>query len=182
MAIEVLKSAHKIRHAFYHDLESLVYVLCWICTTQGGPSNTLRCFDYSKSEIRNWNGEGEDTMRTVGNSKFSVMTDEDEFKDRVASKFDPYFTPIIPCILRLRELLFSGVGTNVDLVQTLMRKNPEDKSIKLLLPFRIRIPIPFASRSSRSSSRASTPFLTSTGRFRGWVSLLLNVQTLTSDP
>jgi len=73
-------------------------------------------------------------MRTVGNSKYSVMTNEDEFKDRVTSKFDVYFTPIILCILHLRELVFSGMSTSIELAKTLLRNNPGDKSVMLLLP------------------------------------------------
>lgn len=37
MAIELLMSQNKLRHAAHHDLESLFFVLIYICTNLSGP-------------------------------------------------------------------------------------------------------------------------------------------------
>ncbi len=145
MAMDLLTASDgdTMSHGFYHDLESLFYVLCWICTTQGGPSNAVRWFDYAGSEICRWNGgEGDnpDSMRFVGETKYAVMTKEDSFKAKLTNTFDAYFKPIVPCILSLRRLLFSGMSSNVELVQALLDNNPSDKSLELLLPLRLQDP------------------------------------------
>ncbi len=46
-------------HSYYHDLESLFYVLIWVCTMYSGPRGALRdkTFDYKKSVLSVWNGE-----------------------------------------------------------------------------------------------------------------------------
>lgn len=144
MAIEVLKGF--AAHAYYHDLESLFYVLCWICTTQGGPSNTKRCFDYASSQLRRWNGEDHDSnasMESVGDAKLGAVLSELAFEEAVSSKFDDYFTPIIPCVLELRELLFSAIAAgprDVKEFQKLIRADPQNEYYETRLPLRLRDP------------------------------------------
>lgn len=153
MAIEVLEPEENFVHAYHHDLESLFYVLCWICSIQGGPANTRRVFDYMESEIRRWTtfDDSKTNMRTVRDSKKAIMPYKKEFEMKITKKFDGYFTPIIPCIENLRNLLFSGIQTDDEkilvkqrMLTSALNAIPRDEaSIRFLmeeLPVRARDP------------------------------------------
>lgn len=111
MAIEVLEPEENFVHAYYHDLESLFYVLCWICSVQGGPANTRRNFDYMESEIRRWTAfdDSETSLCSAMYAKMAIMPSKKRFEREVSKRFDDYFKPIIPCIEKLRNLLFSCI-------------------------------------------------------------------------
>ncbi len=60
MAIEILEGEGKTTvHSYYHDLESLFYILIWVCTMYSGPNGAVRdkTFNYKESVLSVWNGE-----------------------------------------------------------------------------------------------------------------------------
>ncbi|KAH8118512.1 hypothetical protein DFH11DRAFT_1797273 [Phellopilus nigrolimitatus] len=90
------------RHAYYHDLESLFYVLCWICTAQAGPHDTERA-DFDKTRMaRQWDEIEERTLEY----KKRTMESSIDFGFSVMSQFSAYFDPIRSCVRELRNVLF----------------------------------------------------------------------------
>jgi Fungal protein kinase len=112
MAIEVLKEqAHKPEH----DLESLFYVLVWICSLWSSPGvpkqlNLLQ----DQLPILNW----ADTMRSFSNIvdfKHGHVSLASLFKERILDKFSQYFEPLKNCAEELRKLFFPpDYGPNRD--------------------------------------------------------------------
>ncbi|KAH8113163.1 hypothetical protein DFH11DRAFT_1603346 [Phellopilus nigrolimitatus] len=93
-------------HDYYHDLESLFYVLCWICTAKTGPHNARRAGFCETGIGSNWHQRG------VGHSlayKRATMEDSIVFGSTVLSQFSSYFDPIRSCIKALHNDLFVKV-------------------------------------------------------------------------
>ncbi|EJD02662.1 uncharacterized protein FOMMEDRAFT_155991 [Fomitiporia mediterranea MF3/22] len=118
MAIEMLaeETANHVPHAYYHDLESIFYSLCWLCTSQEGPNNTerdRRSFDFNKSEVAKWTGIGMEnpSLDDIRRCKAATIRDETEFIEKVLNQFAPYFDPIKPCVLTLRDVMINE-GSN----------------------------------------------------------------------
>ncbi len=58
MAIDALLHAGtKFSHDYHHDLESLFYVICWICTMYSGPNGKMRKESEYKSSHRAFFGK-----------------------------------------------------------------------------------------------------------------------------
>lgn len=115
MAIELIGGPIKSdTHFIYHDLESLIYVIIWVCTVQSGPNGAKRSFKYEETELFVWNGgDGvKKTMRNIWDAKSNIMTNKDHFEKLILAKFDRYFEPMKDCVAQLRSILFSsGAGT-----------------------------------------------------------------------
>lgn len=108
MAIDVLNaSKQKHKHAYYHDLESLFYVLCWVCTVSAGPGVDRPSKEFPNSVVRHWNDQepSEIGMAMVAASK-EVNTKNDEAFGQILKDFHEYFKPIFGCISELRKCLF----------------------------------------------------------------------------
>ncbi|KAH8112595.1 hypothetical protein DFH11DRAFT_1511603 [Phellopilus nigrolimitatus] len=156
MALEMMvkEEENKIKHAYYHDLESILYVLCWICTAQEGPNNLRRSRDFifKESAIAQWAGYGKNdpTMQDIRNAKQSMVAKAENFDKYIVSQFAPYFQPLHKCIKDMRTLLvFTG------------SKDPKEveanrKIIKLCLKHDIEVSlsvlstIPLANRDSKA--------------------------------
>ncbi len=95
-------------HRLHHDLESLLYVIIWVCTIQSGPAGAKRQFEYAKTELYGWNaGDGvQITMRNIWDAKSNVMTNRQFFERLVLSNFDDYFAPMASFVEQLREIIF----------------------------------------------------------------------------
>ena len=111
MAIELLDTSVKVIHKYYHDLESVFYVLCYICCTSAGPHGARRKdFKVSKSPLQHWfpPKAGDRGMQGTSYNKFGMVKGEDEFRDNILRSLAPYFNQeaIHICLDRLRELLF----------------------------------------------------------------------------
>ncbi|KLO20510.1 hypothetical protein SCHPADRAFT_991860 [Schizopora paradoxa] len=118
MAIDRLKEEPSLPHSYFHDLESLFYVLCWVSTLYSGPNNKERAFDravlpYRKTEVARWNGEnsGEHTMSSISGAKTQWVASYEGF-EQMMKQFSTYFEPIFGCLENLQELLFTGVVTS----------------------------------------------------------------------
>lgn len=136
MAIEMLveQTDNKVPHAYYHDLESVFYSLCWVCTSQEGPNGASRCgcFDFSKAEVSKWNGVGMDnpTLEDIQDRKASTALNKTKFAIRVLADFAPYFAPIKPCITALRKIMVNE-NSNVDQLAEEDREEIEEAMAKL---------------------------------------------------
>ncbi|THH04002.1 hypothetical protein EW145_g5837 [Phellinidium pouzarii] len=121
MALQMMVSENynNVPHAYYHDLESVLYVLCWLCTAQEGPNSTPRSrdFRFEESEIARWAGIGIDDPNLDGirRAKTTIMKDDIEFGAVILDNFAPYFQPLRECVESMRELLvFSGLHKHVE--------------------------------------------------------------------
>jgi len=143
MAIGRLKEKPDFPHKYFHDLESMFYVLCWICTLYDGPRFKKRQFSastllYVKTAVAEWNGDvqGISNLRAIRTMKESSVS-EGHF-DETLGRFATYFTNIKECMWRLRDLFFNPtIGrpaqriafekTSVDLDKRFKEATPEDQ-------------------------------------------------------
>ncbi|KAF7857261.1 hypothetical protein EAF04_009502 [Stromatinia cepivora] len=95
MAIGVLLGE---QHSFMHDLESIFWVLFWICIHYTGP-NKARVI----KEFDDWNYAD---MKVLGTWKFGIVGDESIFMDKITDNFTSYYKPLIPWVNRLRKVVF----------------------------------------------------------------------------
>ncbi|KAK7042435.1 hypothetical protein R3P38DRAFT_2890462 [Favolaschia claudopus] len=106
MAMEVLMLGKDLpKHEPRHDLESLFYVLFWICIHYAGPGGVERQnFDIHESILRTWvNGDSYDA---IGQSKGFALTGNPRFwTGRVLPCLAPYFEPLKPCLTEWRQLI-----------------------------------------------------------------------------
>ncbi|KAH8109317.1 hypothetical protein DFH11DRAFT_1515778 [Phellopilus nigrolimitatus] len=144
MAIEVMQSNDDgdpmFPHAYYHDLESLFYILCWICTILEGPYNKERktdAFDFGMSEITKWAGLDIPNAKLdhIWRGKQGIMNHVTSFKRLVSDQVAPYFSDLKDCLLRLRATLFPNQEEDIETledaiksVEEEMKKAPEDRS------------------------------------------------------
>lgn len=132
MALEILDDVYYVRHALCHDLESIFYVLVWLCHTQSGPNGAIRSFNYTGSEIYRWNAcEGDrSSPRSISETKAYVLKDNDgrKFQARILDPIDPYFDPIKPTIRELRVILFApNVGEVYKSAYHALPNKPSDR-------------------------------------------------------
>ncbi|EEH16177.2 hypothetical protein PABG_06264 [Paracoccidioides brasiliensis Pb03] len=99
MAIGVLYGE---KHCSLHDLESFFWVLFWICIHYDG-----RGKGSSVEEFEKWN-----CMNTgeLARAKKGVISDEGDFLRLAEDYFTPYYQSLIPCVNRLRRLVFPDGG------------------------------------------------------------------------
>ncbi|KAH8112618.1 hypothetical protein DFH11DRAFT_464520 [Phellopilus nigrolimitatus] len=160
MALEMMvaEEENKIKHAYYHDLESILYVLCWICTAQEGPNNLRRSHDFifKESAIARWAGYGKNdpTMEDIREAKQSMVKDPEDFDKYIVGQFAPYFEPLHKCIRDMRTLLGSKGSLDPKEVEV------NRKLIKLCLQQDIEVSlsvlstIPVALRDSKAVFRS----------------------------
>jgi len=103
MAIEALCSAEKhFNHLPCHDLESMLYVIIYICTFTNGP-NSLRPFSQLPEDlaIRSWFKDV--NIASIGTTKVGHM----ECAAReILSGFTDYWTDFAPFVLELIKACF----------------------------------------------------------------------------
>ena len=100
MAIELLMKRSKIQHAAHHDLESLFFVLIYICTNLSGPG-TIRTREelqvHSSIPLSAW-FKASSSLHQVGIAKAGALCDIDM---NILEPFAPYFENLKPCIVKL---------------------------------------------------------------------------------
>jgi len=108
IATELLKY-NSIPHRVAHDLESLLYVLLFLCTHLDGPGNSIRDPplygpDRAKhpSSIKHWFDV--EKLDTLAVAKLGHMTTF--LEDDILSNISPYFAPLKPHITRMCTMLF----------------------------------------------------------------------------
>lgn len=114
MASEMLdeQTVNETHHAYYHDLESVFYTLCWFCISQEGPYNTPRhgC-KLSESICANlkWNHVSlkNSPLDTMQVNKFKPFRNNFEFRTQVLPHFAPYFQPLKSTLCDLRKIMLT---------------------------------------------------------------------------
>lgn len=99
MAIGVLYGE---KHSFMHDLESFFWVLFWICIHYNGPGG-----EKIVTEFERWNYENTTELAKL---KFGTIGDEGDFLKTADEKFTSSYHTLIPCVNRLRKVVFPGGG------------------------------------------------------------------------
>ena len=104
MAIEILHDGSKTKNRPTHDLESLFYVLLWICSNYSGPNNSIRNDPkYKDMPILSW----VDNIRSldqISDTKAGHISNEEHFTNRILDYYPPYFEDLKPCSSELRGL------------------------------------------------------------------------------
>lgn len=127
MAIDSLKETPDFQHSYFHNLESIFYVMCWIFTLYSGPCSTTRRFSLSKLSYREtavskWNGDvsgGADLGVLLALKRDSI---NDEAIMDTFDQFDDYFDDVKGCLLRFHSLLFKPTGRKIPHMQLLFAK------------------------------------------------------------
>lgn len=108
MAIAVLESIDKvqIQQKPVHDLESIFYVLLYLCLKFKGPGNLKRLPEDIPKDISmpidSW-FKHQHRFRELGERKRGQL---DSFHDRFADRFSPYFQDLRQCMIDLFDVLF----------------------------------------------------------------------------
>ncbi len=110
MAIDALLHAGtKFSHDYHHDLESLFYVICWICTMYSGPNGKMRKeSEYKSSNVASWNVRdfSDESLKVAARAKRGFTKIMEDFRTEITDDFHPYFTPIFECMCEIRFCLF----------------------------------------------------------------------------
>ena len=95
MAIGALKG---LGHTFMYDLESIFWILFWICIHFDGPEK-----DIGATTFDAWNYEPDDKLVSL---KLGTVADEDTFLETGEKYFTPYYMSLLPLVNRLRKTIF----------------------------------------------------------------------------
>jgi hypothetical protein len=101
MALEIMLSGgKKFCHGIHHDLESIFYVLIWVCSHMEGPE--IECSDPHSLPIREWLNMNV-SLRKLGLIKLSHLAD---FEDSILKYFTPYWNDFKPYAKQLLSAFF----------------------------------------------------------------------------
>ena len=127
MAIELLSATDTIDHKYYHDLESLFYVLCYICCVCSGPNGRARAnFDIDQSALKVWFGAGAKNTETVGKLKECIVLLKFE---EVLETFDVYFAPLKNYVRMLHRIATPPLADVLEEAR-MSGKKPEELELK----------------------------------------------------
>ena len=126
MAIELLVSQDAIYHRAHHDLESVFFILIYLCTNLSGPG-TVRPLselqDIPSLTIASWFNPAASLQR-LGADKISSMI---LFEQRILSYFSPYFEDLKPCVVKFFKAIYPDLSLLVS-----PRNASHDDIIKIL--------------------------------------------------
>ncbi|KAI2470765.1 hypothetical protein F4781DRAFT_430153 [Annulohypoxylon bovei var. microspora] len=122
-------------NSFMHDLESFFWVLFWICIyCENFTLKNIIVLRFEKWWYKDW--------QELAHEKQSIVRSEEDFIETAEENFTPYHKPLIPCLNKLREVVFPGgcarQGRDMSLYDSMMavldegQKHPqvqEDDSI-----------------------------------------------------
>ena len=98
MALEImLSNGKKFCHDIRHDLESIFYVLIWVCSHMEGPE--IERSDPHSLPVREWCTMN-DNLRRLGLIKLSHIAD---FEDSILKHFTPYWKDFKPYARKLMD-------------------------------------------------------------------------------
>jgi Fungal protein kinase len=104
MSVELLTNQGKIRHDYYHDLESLFFVLVYLCTNLSGPG-TIRSQEelkvFSSIPLSSWFKIS--SLHQIGINKAGALCN---FRMNVLNFFAPYFEDLKPCMIQLFNAMY----------------------------------------------------------------------------
>lgn len=122
MAYEILLYGDKRPHRATHDLESLFYVLIWVCTMYEGPNNQERSFKKNLlPPLSSWGEPQFGGAPGNGDIKFGQCGQFEFFEQRILKFFAPYFHDLKQCCIDLRDLFFGEMKNRQDVRHDAMR-------------------------------------------------------------
>lgn len=86
-------------HSFMHDLESIFWVLLWVCVHWDGPDRARR----KVKGFDDWNCKPTTELAKL---KIGMMSEGDKFQEEMKQNFSPYCKSLIPCMQELRKAVF----------------------------------------------------------------------------
>ena len=105
MAVELLLKGNKVTHCHSHDLESLFYVLIFICTNLTGPNTPCsldELLNFLSLPMAAW-FIPDTSFNGLATSKLGIVH---AFESHVIDHFSPYFTNIRQCVMELFQALY----------------------------------------------------------------------------
>lgn len=100
MAIGVLLGQD---HSFMDDLESFFWVLFWLCIHYYRPNMSKKMV----KKFERWNVEDPEDLAQL---KLGTVSDRSHFKNIVSKYFTPYYRPLVPWVIKLRDVVFPNNG------------------------------------------------------------------------
>lgn len=140
MSIDRMEKKPKFPHSYFHDLESLFYVMCWTCTLYSGPRSMKREFSspelsYLDTAIAKWNGDA------GNNSSFDQLVTAKVYSaggsrlDTTIGEFAPYFDNIKRFAIDVGDLIFIHLNLTTRKLEELEdKKKGLDKLFKAASP------------------------------------------------
>ena len=116
MAFELLNTDLDVPHGYYHDLESVFYVLCYVCCTSAGPNGfTREDFDLARSDLQYWFPQMGRAIVFRAFVKEKMVGDEVQFETGILGPFGQYFdiAALKEHMQELRHLLFPPKMTDI---------------------------------------------------------------------
>jgi hypothetical protein len=86
------------RHSFMHDLESIFWVLFWLCIHSIGPGGKSR-----KTDLESWNYE---PTEKLAREKAGLVTQEVDFMKTMTRDVTEYCQPLGPWLTKLHDVVF----------------------------------------------------------------------------
>jgi hypothetical protein len=166
MSIEVLYSADssQIKQKAAHDLESIFYVLLYICSKLNGPDGPMRMLGEPEKiglPIDQWFCLYP-TFRDLGEKKFAQLM---EIQSQFIDKFTHYFHDLRSCMMKLFDTLFPTVSVGFDSELRHLKTccGTHDAMIRILQDTYDQLPdevIPKSRRSKRKADQLLTEEVT----------------------
>ncbi|KAI1295952.1 hypothetical protein F5Y03DRAFT_399118 [Xylaria venustula] len=89
-------------HFFMDDLESFFWVLFWLCIHYNSPNERR-----SVKRFEKWNTEDAEELARL---KLGTISKRRYFTNTVSAHFTPYYRPLIPWVVKLRDVVFPNNG------------------------------------------------------------------------
>jgi hypothetical protein len=120
MAREILRDGSAASNRPTHNLESLFFVLLWICSNYSGPSNAVRGDEKRKDiPIMMW-ADTQSTLEMIGDLKSGHICNEENFNKRILDYYAPYFEDLKECSNELRRLFTPASDIYIDVTHDAM--------------------------------------------------------------
>ena len=105
MAIDLLQEytspSSNFTHNFTHDLESVIYVLVWVCVLYQGPNEIRNDRSIEQTCLKQWaSAKTTNDIQALCDQKLGQLASRS-----VLSDFTPYFAPLKPTVTRLYKLI-----------------------------------------------------------------------------
>jgi serine/threonine protein kinase len=130
MAVDLLASG-KTQHEFYHDLESLFYVICYISCVSAGPNGATSDVELMDTPLASWLDTENKILPKIGKAKYKTVNNRKDF-ETVLSAFHPYFEPLKPYVRKLRGVAIPPDPNTVLCLMDYMNWSEDD------VPFRFK--------------------------------------------
>lgn len=108
MAVDLLHeyakpSSNNFVHTFSHDLESLIYVLVWVCILYQAPNEIRRDKTIEETCLRQWAmAKTTNDIQALCDQKRGQLQHD---STTIFDQFTPYFEPLKPFVVRLYKLI-----------------------------------------------------------------------------